>query len=285
MNLKHLTLLFTAVLLFGTDPVKAQIPNSGFELWTRDADGNLNPAGWETTNDDADIAVLQYSPGKQGDFAMRVKVYDPIGFPMGGIATLTFPYNKRPDGFSGWLKASVMPGDAVYVILSLWKGDTIIAAPDSCTFVLDSTVAEYRHFSYKLAYQSSMIPDSASIMVVAGKSGNIRLGTEIILDDIEFTGTSGIEELSRPVTSLVGNVYPNPSPGTVFIPLTLISATEVRAEIFDLTGKRIRIKRYGILGSGSHELILPSESIPDGIYSYQLTGKDLHHTGKFTVRR
>jgi|GEM_PF-4309862 len=55
---------------------------------------------------------------------MKVQVFDLELFPMSGIATSDFPFNQRPSSFSAWLKTTIMPGDAVYVIVSMWKEET-----------------------------------------------------------------------------------------------------------------------------------------------------------------
>jgi hypothetical protein len=74
MIVKNVRFLLFSALLLAFETVTAQIPNNGFESWEIDPYGNLNPSGWETTNDDPDISVEQYIPAKQGNYSIRVKV-------------------------------------------------------------------------------------------------------------------------------------------------------------------------------------------------------------------
>jgi hypothetical protein len=278
-------LLFSAIL-FSFEKITAQIPNNGFESWEPDLFGNLNPTGWETTNEDPLISVEPYTPAKQGNYSMRVKAFDFGIFPLGGIAIASFPYTQRPSVFSGWVKATIMPGDAAYVIVSLWKGDSIIASPDSCTFIIESTISEFTQFSYTLAYQSSLIPDSAYVMVMAGKSGNITVGTEIILDELAFGQSVGFEENINAGTSSAGSVYPNPASGSIHIPLYLDRTTAgFDIGIYNAAGARISSSRYGSMEPGHHTIDLSVDGFSNGFYSYRISGNGFQHAGKFTVRK
>jgi len=274
-----------SILFFFLKITTAQIANGGFESWELDQDGNLNPTGWGTTNEDPIISVDQYAPAKQGNYSMRVKVFDPGFFPINGIAFTEFAYTQRPSFFSVWLKTTVMPGDAVYVIVSLWKGDTIVASPESCTFVIDSTISGYTHFSFPLSYQSAKYPDSANIMVIAGRYGNTIVGTEIIVDELAFANGVGFEENMTAAAALAVPVYPNPSTGKIFIPLTLKNSTWIGIELFNSAGILLRTESFGTLESGQHNLELSVDDMANGFYTYRLTGSGLQQTGKFTVRR
>jgi len=285
MTIKFLPIILFSAIFFAFEIVTAQIPNGGFENWTTDEFGNLNPVAWETTNDNPDISVEPYVPANQGNYSMRVKAFDPGIFPIGGIAITEFPYTQRPSFFSGWIKTNVMPGDAVYVIVSLWKGDSIIASPDSCTFVIDSTINEYTYFSYGLSYQSALIPDSANIMVIAGKSGYITVGTEIILDELAFSTVAGFEENRTEETAFAGPAYPNPASGRIFIPLTLNQGTRVDVDVYNSAGTRLRTINFGSREPGHHTLELSVEDFANGLYTYRLTGVGFQQAGKFTVSK
>lgn len=263
----------------------AQIPNSGFENWTTDEFGNLNPVGWETTNNSPDISVDPYVPSKQGNYAMRVKTFDPGFIPVGGIAFAEFPYNLRPTLFSGWIKTTVMPGDAVYVIVSLWKGDSIIASPGNCTFSIDSTITDYFYFTFPLTYQSALIPDSANIMVVAGTSGNTMLGTEIIVDELAFVLGVGIEKRDWVIPAFLGQNYPNPASHKTVIPFSLIKGSEVDIQVFNTLGIRVKIVELGFMESGRYELQLSLDNLPDGAYQYMLSGGGFKLSGKLMIIR
>lgn len=50
MNFNYIKILIITVLFVVINTIMAQIPNYSFETWEPDGFGNLNPAGWETTN-------------------------------------------------------------------------------------------------------------------------------------------------------------------------------------------------------------------------------------------
>ncbi len=283
MSPLYTRLILFSALCFVYATTSAQIPNNGFENWELDPYGNLNPVGWETTNDDPDISVEQYMPAKLGNYSMRVFAFDPGFIPIGGIATTAFPYTLRPSSFSGWMKTTVMSGDAVYIIVSLWKGDTIIAAADSCTFIIDTTISEYTYFSFPLGYQSTSIPDSANIMIVAGNFGGAAIGTEIIVDELAFGQGVGIDGKRIKDEISVGPAYPNPSSDKIFLPVMFRKNTVARVEIYNISATMVRTFNYGNQPEGQQRLELPANGLPEGIYTYRLYGDEFEHSGKFTI--
>ena len=285
MNFSFIKSLIITALLILFNTINAQIPNNGFETWELDGFGNLNPSGWETTNDDLLISVEPYAPAKVGTYAMKVKVFDLELFPMSGITTSDFPFNQRPSSFSAWLKTTIMPGDAVYLIVSMWKGDSLVASPDSCNFIIDSTISQYTYFSFPISYQSSLYPDSANIMVVAGRSGVIALGTEIILDELAFVTSVGVEENNSRNGFIADPAYPNPASGRLFIPITVNQRTSVEVDLFDQRGSRIRTFRFESLEPGRHDLEIPADNLAIGHYTYRLTSEGTPQTGKFMINQ
>lgn len=65
-----LRFMLISAMVFTCELASAQIPNNGFELWSTVPTGNLDPAGWETTNDDPDVSVEHYTPAKAGAFSI-----------------------------------------------------------------------------------------------------------------------------------------------------------------------------------------------------------------------
>jgi hypothetical protein len=281
-NLLHSAFILTLVLFAGV--LYAQIPNNSFEAWEPDPlYGNLNPVGWETTNDDTEVSVAQYTPAKVGSFAMKVETFDPGFLTLPGIAFAEFPYDGRPAYFSCWVKTSVEPGDAVYIIVSMWKGDTLVASPDSCTFVLDSTISNYTYLSMHLSYLSALTPDSANIMVIAGKYETASLGTEIIVDEMVFGNTAGTGDIRPSGQFQTGPSYPNPSSDKVFLPVSLQKSAGIEAQIYSNSGSLIRTVGFGMLSAGSHNLELTISDLADGTYHYKLSSAGLSQSGHFTV--
>ncbi len=64
----------------------------------------------------------------------------------------------------------------------------------------------------------------------------------------------------------LGAPYPNPSAGSVTVPLTLGRAAEARVVVFDMLGRRVAVLAEGLLGAGRHALTLEAAGLPAGVY-------------------
>jgi len=67
------------------------------------------------------------------------------------------------------------------------------------------------------------------------------------------TGVVGVDE-PRPAAAQLGAARPNPFRGTSEIQLTLAEPAFVRAEVLDITGRRVATLVSGVLAAGVHEL-------------------------------
>lgn len=68
-------------------------------------------------------------------------------------------------------------------------------------------------------------------------------------------------------------VYPNPFSQETTIAFTIPEATDVRLEIFDLTGKMLMQLFNKKVPAGRHSMIWPSPDIPEGMYLIKMTTK------------
>lgn len=71
----------------------------------------------------------------------------------------------------------------------------------------------------------------------------------------------------------VGEPAPNPSAGPVRLALSLDRPEAVRAEVLDLTGRRVALLHDGPLAAGPHTLTWAAEAAP-GLYLVRVTGAD-----------
>jgi hypothetical protein len=122
-------------------------------------------------------------------------------------------------------------------------------------------------------------------MVIAGKSGNVTVGTEIILDELAFSTVAGFEENRTEEAAFAGPAYPNPASGRIFLPLTLNQGTRVDVDVYNSAGTRIRTVNFGSREPGLHTLELSVEDFANGLYTYRLTGVGFQQAGKFTVSK
>ena len=285
MNKKYLNLTIILFFFISLLKLNAQIPNSGFENWEMDGNSNNDPIAWETTNDFPSVSVEPYTPSHQGDYAVLVKPFDTGIFPISGVALSNFPYQLRPNYFSAWIKANVMPGDAVYIIASLWAGDSIIATPENCTFTIDSTINEFTYLTFPITYGSALYPDSANIMIVAGRFGNSQLGTEIIVDDIAFESGVNIHEKNDLHKIVLGQNYPNPVTSISVIPIHLLRNNNINISIYNCRGIRVKTIVNDQMNAGENFIHFSCEDLSNGIYYITARGSDFCSTRKIVVRK
>lgn len=251
----------------------SQFINVGFEDWVTDPDGNNNPVGWQTTNNFPLVNVEPFSPGCNGSYAMKVKTLD-IGFPFPGVAILETAYNfsQVPTRFSACVKSNIMPGDQAIILVGLMKGDSIIAATDSCTFKIDSTISEFTYLEFPIAIQSSLLPDSVLIMVASGL-GSGQVGTELIVDEITFKvggSTAVLEEEIFPSTFFLNQNYPNPFNPSTSIQYQIAGISQVTLKVYDVLGNEVATLVNEAKPAGSYEVNFNASKLSSGIYFYKL---------------
>jgi len=287
-------LCFTVVL---SSLSLAQIPNSGFESWAADPDTNYNPVGWETSNGYPMVSVEPVTPGHQGTYAMKVKTLD-LGFlTLPGVAIMQAAYNfaQTPTKFGAWVRSTIMTGDTAFIIVALMKGDTVIAATDSCTFKIDSSYSQYTYLEFPIAVVSGSTPDSLYVMVASGLGTNSQAGTELIVDDIAFTNEGPVNVLTErglPEAFLLDQNYPNPfNPETEIrfqVPEIRGQTSEVRnvkLAVYDLLGRVAAVLVDETLPAGRHRAIWNAAGSPSGIYFLRLESGGLVETRKMVLVR
>ncbi len=270
MRLLSLTVSF---LLFSS-VCFSQITNNGFENWATDSSGNINPVGWETSNNPSYISVDSVTPGHSGSYAMRVKTVYIImgGVPGAAILQTGFSFTQTPTRFGAWVRSTIMPGDTAYLIVGLTKGDTVVAATDSCTFKIDSSYAQFTYLEFPLRITTSTLPDSLYIMVATSLTSNPQFGTELIVDDMAFLNpvTTVSPEKNLPGSFRLLQNYPNPFNPETVIGFQLSAATAVKLTIHDLLGRTMATLVDETVSAGSHQAVWNASGFPSGMYFYRL---------------
>ncbi len=81
----------------------------------------------------------------------------------------------------------------------------------------------------------------------------------------------------------LGEPYPNPSRGSVVVPLVLGTATEARVVVFDVLGRRVAVLHDGPVAAGTHRLVLDTAGLPAGVYVVRATTETLTTSRQITV--
>jgi hypothetical protein len=80
-------------------------------------------------------------------------------------------------------------------------------------------------------------------------------------------------------------IYPNPVIETGFIKIHLENPTELVVEIFDITGKKIKILNETNIESGEQIIRFDASELNEGIYLCRIKTSNTEKTKRFLVRR
>jgi|GEM_PF-1712566 len=285
--------LFCLIILFSSH-IFSQIANSGFEDWTTDPDNNNNPIGWQTTNSYPIMNVEPYTPACEGNFAMKVKTVEiGFGFTLPGVAFIETAYNfvQAPTKLSACVKSNIVSGDIAFIMVALMKGDSVVAAIDSCTFKIDSSISQFTYHEFPLALQSNLVPDSIIIFVMSGLI-NGHVGTELIIDEISFSGgissSADLGDKNLPGNFVLNQNYPNPfNPGTT-ISYSIPENDYVQIVVYDIIGNEMAILVNEEQPAGNYKIEFNGYSnevrnLPSGVYFYRLRAGDFIETKKMIL--
>jgi hypothetical protein len=109
---------------------------------------------------------------------------------------------------------------------------------------------------------------------VADQSGtvNVASGTDSGNNaGWSFTGCSTDVAGDAPFSCLFGPVTPNPVQRTATLSFALPRGGDVRLELFDVAGRRVRSLQSGMLEAGSHVRTLDTNGLSSGVYLARLT--------------
>ena len=255
----------------------AQIPNAGFENWT----GGI-PDGWSVTNTPLFTTVTQTTDAHSGSAAAHCAVVSFAGNPIPPIMTSAigagagFPIAERYNELRGFYKLSPVGGDSFFISAVLEKGNAGIAAG---MFNDGGSVTTYKEFVVPIEYTTSETPDTGWIMMTVQppESSPHHVGTAFDIDDLSFSTTTGVNDLSNglPKVFRIEQNYPNPFNPTTGIVYDVPMQTHVRLTVFDVLGRKVTALVDEIQPAGRYKAVFDASSLPSGVYFYRF------NAGKF----
>ena len=78
--------------------------------------------------------------------------------------------------------------------------------------------------------------------------------------------------------------YPNPARDQVFINYSLVQATTVSIDVYDLAGKRVQSKAFNKLDVGRHQTSIPTSQLLPGQYYYRVSTDHGQISSRFIVK-
>ena len=126
----------------------------------------------------------------------------------------------------------------------------------------------------------SLTLDSQTARIFAGTHGGSVYQTAVDLSVISIED----EKPDLAVFELRA-AYPNPFNLVATIGYALPRPSEVKIEVFDLLGRRVRVLENGFKPIGEYEVTLDATGLPSGVYFYTLSAGDFTQTRKIVVVR
>lgn len=121
--------------------------------------------------------------------------------------------------------------------------------------------------------------DANRHMLVGGTySHGIVRGTVVTSTAVENSKSN-----ESPLPTVTTSVYPNPFSSSATVTYTLSDPSDIRLEVFDLLGKRVRLLESGFKSIGEHVVTFDASGLGSGVYFYTLTAGDFSQTRKMVV--
>jgi hypothetical protein len=275
-----LLIVFTAKFFLST--LGQNIPNGNFESWEI-KNSTLQPTSWATTNLPGFEAISRVTPGYNGTiFAARISEENLNGTPVSGEMKLKFACNQRPISVTGAYRVLPQAGDSVYLIISVTLSNKITPIGYFTVFNLSYIASsEFTPFSYDFYYARPDAPDTARFTIGMYSKHSV-INSAIEIDELKFSNAvDGTIEKKKEIT--IGNIYPLPANNYISIPINLIKPTELKIEIFDLSGNKLQSFFKNV--SGSCNLEINVNNIASGAYIISLENSDFRNTRKFIISR
>lgn len=103
------------------------------------------------------------------------------------------------------------------------------------------------------------------------------------IDDILIMGTktTGINEVAK---DLEFSIYPNPATDLITLKMNLTSASPVKVEIYDVTGKVVKEEGKGVFTTGPHSITIKTADLATGSYTFVVKAGAVEKATKLIVK-
>ncbi|MEM8600424.1 MAG: lamin tail domain-containing protein [Bacteroidota bacterium] len=214
--------------------------------------------------DGADVLrAVESRPDQPGDFEIDLDVQSSIT----GTFTLTWPtWDRVPDSWGFEL------------IDRVTNTRVDLRAADSYTFTSASTLDTPIDDAARQALPAS-VRMKPSWTQEAARSTGPRFTLVVT------TGAVAAEDAARPQGHTLSEVYPNPFASTATVHLSLDAAQAVRAEVYDVLGRRVAVLADDVHTAGAHTFVLDGQRWASGLYLVRVRGEQFVETRRVTLVR
>lgn len=271
---KQAALIF--LFLSATVSFAQTIPNSSFESWVQYSAAGSRPEFWTTTDSitmglsfNTVHSALQDLDASNGTYAVKLissEVVVPVFGAVRGPGVLTnglISASLTSYSISGgtatavrskFLNADIKylpaaPTDAAVITAALLRRNTVTGNRDTIAIVsdtIDQPLSTYTPVALQFEYQDWVNnPDSCLILIQSSRGINdptLALGSALFVDNLSFSGTIGIDDVSATVKQF--DVFPSPATSYVRVRATFTdNKSGVMVRVLDTNGKLVAEKQ------------------------------------------
>jgi hypothetical protein len=175
------------------------------------------------------------------------------------------PIWGRPDALTGYYRYEPQGGDSLTIRVRLFDiagSDTVLIAEDEF-FSSAATGSDYELFNLPINYLSLEDADLAQVLIRSTRNtANATVGTTLWLDDLRFTGISGLSDQGGLPFGF--NLYPNPASDWLHI-----DNSQGRLGRITLLNSAGALVLQNALHAGSNRLDV--HDLPAGLYTLRMT--------------
>lgn len=253
-----------------------QVPNGGFESWTNMGSYD-DPTNWITSNNNSAnvVDVVQSNNAHGGSYAVRINTLNVQNFIIGGVLAAPsvgnfFPIsNPNVNAVTGWYISNFVGGDKLKVIAAMRQGSTTVGG--NTDYITNNTTV-YQQFTFPMTFSQQGVADSSALafdeVTATGGTTGLNANTYVILDDVDYIITTGIEDQER--TTAIRSIYPNPSSGTTWIEYSVADNTMVTLELCDISGRLIQTLVSQQQIPGNYRVAVDAFTLAHGLYMVRL---------------
>jgi hypothetical protein len=146
---------------------------------------------------------------------------------------------------------------------------------------------------------SSLLYSQSSLVYDAGTSIDVGIGADLCADALTFNGTysgSGTfcnapvaveneNDLGKPKEFSLSQNYPNPFNPSTIVQYAIPTASNVKIEIFSVTGEKVATLVDGFKSEGYYEVSFDASGLPSGLYLYRISAGTFVQTRKMILLR
>lgn len=266
---------------------EGQVVNGDFETWVSTQYRKIE--GWSTSNDIGKVFGFTFnavkdtsdaSDGLRAIYMQNISFFGQVipGAIVTGMNNIdqgpAFPVSSRYKYFNGYYKYKPATNDSFSVEVSMfYQGNQVGLGKFRST----ATVNQYQKFSCEILYDSvsSVIPDSANIIIAAGSLDAAVAGSKAWVDQLSFEAV-GVENTITNQKNV--SIYPNPTKDILNIHFEANANEYTSIQLYSIDGKLVKHIYQGKNLNNYIQLTTNTSEIPAGIYLIAIqSGSNIYH--------